>query len=454
MASDSQTGPHDAREAALQTLYAVEVKAAFAHLALSHILRTAALPPRERALATELAQGTVRMRAAVDFALAQFCHYQLTRLSPWIRNLLRLAAYELLFLHRTSPAATCHAAVELAKQYGHPGTVRLVNAVLRRLSEQRKQIDYPPFETDPVGHLTTRLSHPRWLVERWLQRWPPEEVRALCLTNNRPPPLTVRVNRLRLTPEDLRAQWEVRGVKAQPCRWAPEGLVVGHVGEVQLLWGFDQGWFTVQDEASMLVGYLAAPQPGWEVADLCSAPGGKATHLAELMGDRGRVWAVDLHSRRLQRVAETAVRLGLRNLFTRCADARRVAEVLPQPLDLVLLDVPCTGTGTLRRRADARWRKQPEQLEELVTLQRELLSAAAELVRPGGVLVYSTCSLEPEENEEQIRWFRERYSHFVPALEPPPEVELPGLNRAEGWLHLWPPRDGTDGAFLARLRRG
>lgn len=441
---------HSAREAALRTLHQVEVAGAYAHVYLPRLLAASDLSRQERALATELTYGTLRRRATLDYRVAQVCHRPLAHLSPWIRNLLRIGAYELLFLDRTSPAATCHSLVQLAHRYGHTGSSRLANAVLRRLSDHLNDLNFPDPTADPVDYLSIEYSLPRWLVERWRQRWP-QEVEALCEAQNQPAPLTVRVNLRRTRPAELAERWEAAGLPVTPCQWAPEGLTVNHGGAVRELPGYAEGLFGVQDEASLLVGYLAAPAPGSLVVDLCSAPGSKATHLAEIMGDRGAVVAIDVHQPRLRLVKMEAARLGLSSVIPLCADGRMVPHLLREPADVVVVDAPCSGTGTLRRRPDARWRKQPEQIAQLSVLQGQLLQAAAQVVRSGGVLIYSTCSLEPEENEDVIRQFREVRSDFIPDL-PPLAPELAG-DRREGWLRLWPHRHGTDGFFICRLRK-
>jgi 16S rRNA (cytosine967-C5)-methyltransferase len=440
-----------AREAALRTLHEVEGAGAYAHVYLPRLLAASSLSRQERALAAELAYGTLRRRATLDYGIAQVCHQPLARLSPWIRNLLRIGAYELLFLDRTSPAATCHSLVQLAHRFGHAGSARFVNAVLRRISDHPEELDFPVPTADPLEYLTIEYSLPRWLVARWQQRWP-DDLEALCAVQNDPAPLTVRVNRLRTSPEELAARWEAAGLQVSPCRWALDGLTVDHSGPVRELPGYEEGLFCVQDEASLLVGHLAAPPPGARVVDLCSAPGTKSTHLAELMGDRGLVVAVDVHEARLRLVAASARRLGLRSVVPLCADGRRVGQWLRESVEVMVVDAPCSGTGTLRRRPDARWRKQPEQIAELAALQGQLLQAAAPVVRPGGVLIYSTCSLEPEENEEVIRRFRQARPDFYADL-PPLESGMEG-DEAEGWVRLWPHRHGTDGFFICRLRRG
>jgi len=323
--------------------------------------------------------------------------------------------------------------------------------VLRRFVRERPAITLPG-PADPVAHLTVTLSHPRWLVERWLARLGPEKAAALAAADNRPAPVTLRVNTLRMSREELLRHLAEAGVAAWPTALAPEGIVVEPVRPVEELPGFDEGAFFAQDEGAMLVGHALGPRPGERLLDLCAAPGGKTTHLAALAGDRAAIVALDDHRHKVRLIESNCRRMGITGVTALVADAREYSP--STPFDGVLLDAPCSGTGTLRRRADLRWRRRPEDLPDLVALQRQLLANAAGLVRPGGRLVYSTCSLEPEENEEQIRWFLGAFPQFRPGdlrrFLPPPAAALVG---EDPWLYLWPHRQGTDGFFLCRLER-
>jgi 16S rRNA (cytosine967-C5)-methyltransferase len=390
-----------ARELALQLLMAIETGRVYPGLALERSLGRGSFTPADRHLITELVQGVTRARNTLDWALAAYLRRPLDSVPPPIRNALRLGAYQMLYLDRIPAAAACDESVKLARRYGHRGTAGLVNAVLRRLARAGLP-PLPDIDVDPVGHLSLAHHHPPWLVERWLDRMGREATLALLAANNRPAPTSIRVNRLRAVPAVLQHELEVLGIMVTRSALLPEGLLLASPPPLRSLAAFREGRFQVQDESSMLAAWVVNPQPGWLVVDACAAPGGKATHLAELMGDRGQVVAIDPSAARLRLVTEAADRLGLRSIRAVHGDARDMARLVPESADAILVDAPCSGLGTLRRRSDLRWARQAGDLASLAELQLSLLAAAASRVKPGGVLVYSTCSTEPEENEQVV----------------------------------------------------
>lgn len=447
-----------ARAAALLALQRIDAAGAYANLALDEVLAGARLEPRDRALATELVYGVTRRRGTLDWVLAQVSSRPLAGLDPWVRNNLRMGAYQLLYLDRIPAAAVTHAAVELARRHGHEGVAKFVNGVLRGLIRQQPSLRFPDPAADPAGHLAVAESVPLWLAEYALAHWGADGARALLAAMNAPPPVTVRVNGLKLTRGDLQARLQREGIASTPTRWSPDGLVLAGVSSaaaLDRLGLFQAGLFTVQDESSMLVAPVVAPAPGWTVLDVAAAPGGKSTHLAELMGNRGRVLALDIHPHKVDLIEQAVQRLGATCVEAVCADGRRVGALFAQRADAVLCDLPCSGLGTLARRPDARWRKGPGDIAALARVQAELLDAAARAVKPGGVLVYSTCTITSEENGDVVAAFLAAHPDFVPEdLTPflPPGLRAePGVTA--GWLQLWPHRHGTDGFFLARLRR-
>ena len=438
--------PANPREAALHVLHAVDTRNAFSDRLLDGA-HSSARDPRDEALLHELVKGTLRWRGRIDWVLDPLVHIGLSQVQPWIRNVLRLGAYQLLFLDRVPAHAAVDEAVKLAHQYGHPGTAGLVNSVLRRLVEQKEAIVLPAGD-DPES-LAAWGSHPRWMVERWLERFGPEATRALLLADNRAARIGLRANPLRATRAQLLERLVAEGVTAEPAALAPELAWAGeHVAPARLQ-AFRDGLCTIQDESECLVSRLVAPQAHERILDLCAAPGGKSTHLAELMGDEGEVWAMERSEARAPSIEVAVQRLGLHAVHVVQGDGRHYD--FPMPFDRVLVDAPCSGLGVLARRADARWRKGPDVFRELVPIQLDLLQAGGRRARPGGVLVYSVCSFEPEETIDLVERFLHASPQFV--LEAAHGFVPDEIVDEDGFMRVLPHLQGCDGAFAARFRR-
>ncbi|MFI5245649.1 MAG: 16S rRNA (cytosine(967)-C(5))-methyltransferase RsmB [Gemmatimonadales bacterium] len=404
--------------------------------------RTAGLDARDRRWTQELIYGMLRCRSWLDAVLGERVRGGLVRLDPDLTDLLRLGTYQLFYMGSVPPYAAIAQTVELAKQRHGIGASKLANAVLRRLDRERDDLS-PEIPSDPIAALELKFSHPRWLVARWVARWGAEETARLLEANNHQAPLTVRP--FGIVREQLEAMLEASGMAVADAPLARDSLAIG--GEVGLhaLGAFQQGLFFVQDPAATLVTQYAAFPVGARVADLCAAPGGKAVELSRTAL---YVVACDLSLARLGRLRETIARLETHNVHPLVCDARAAAIA---PLDAVLVDAPCTGTGTFRRHPDARWRLRPNDIAVLAATQRSILHAAASSVAPGGLLVYSTCSLETEENDTQVETFLAGHPEF--SLEPPPEGSVPAAVLDAGRLRVLPHRHATDGAFAARMRR-
>lgn len=445
-----------AREVALKVLHAVDAGGAYANIALDRALERHGLIGPDRSLATELVYGVLRRRNTLDWCLDHFTRHPLSSQEPWVRNILRLGAYQIMYMQKIPVAAACHQAVELAKKYGRPGAAGFVNGVLRSLLRGAGQISWPTLQEDPVAHIALKYSHPEWVVRRWVAAFGVEETVALCAANNCPAPYVLRTNTLRTDRPSLLARLAAEGVQAAPTSLTPEGItVLGHAPPLKGFPPFEEGLFLVQDEGSILVGHALSPHPGAKVLDAAAAPGGKTTHLAQLMRDKGELVALDVHPHKLNLVKENCRRLGVTCVRAALADARRARERWPEWADFVLLDAPCSGLGVLRRRPDARWHKREEVVGSMAALQEELLEGVAPCVRPGGVLVYSTCTLTEEENLGQVKNFLLRHPEFaLEDLRPylPPALHEEG-GAADGYLLLMSHRHGTDGFFLARLRK-
>jgi 16S rRNA (cytosine967-C5)-methyltransferase len=449
-----QTG----RSLAWQTLNRVETEQAYANLALATVLAAAGpVDQREKAFCTELVYGTLRHWLKMDYLLGRLLSRPLTSLKIPVKNLLRLALYQLIHLPDIPERAVCHTMVALIKGSKYSGLAGLVNGVLRNFIRLGKTLELPDPGRDLTAYLTVEYSHPRWLVTRWLERFGPDRTKTILEVDNARPPLTVRANRLAGQLPQLRAELQQSGVASTVGLLLPEAL---HLHDLPValeeLAAFQAGKITPQDESSMLIAPLVAPRPGETIVDLCAAPGGKSTHLAELMQDQGCVFSLDDHPHKVELIAANARRLNLTALRPLLGDARDFSLPDGGLADAVLVDAPCSGTGVLRRRVDARYRRTETEIGRLANLQREILDQAASLVKPGGRLVYSTCTLEPEENQQQIAAFVTAHPDFKavtwqPFL--PSALALYLEDSGQKWATILPTPEGGDGFFICRLER-
>ena len=398
---------------------------------------------RDRRWTRELVYGSLRKRAILDAYLQARVKGGLGRIDADLVDLLRLGAYQLLMMGSVPPYAAIGQTVELAKRRHGIGASKLVNAVLRRLDRDREQLSLPTPD-DPIEALALEQSHPQWLVARWVARWGHDETRRLLVANNAEAPLIARP--VHVVREQLEASLEESGVHVEDAPLLRDSLVLaGPIASLSELSAFRKGQFHLQDPASTLVTIYAGIPAGATVVDVAAAPGGKSVELARTAG---RVFASDLSFTRLRRVTDNVNRLELTNIHAFVADARFPAT---REVDAVLLDAPCTGTGTFRRHPDARWRLKPSDLAVAASLQRALIRSAALQVKVGGLLVYSTCSLETEENDAIVESFLRENPAW--RLEAPPAGTVPAAAMDGGYLRVLPQTHGADGSFAARLRR-
>lgn len=437
-----------ARVAASRVLERVEVDAAFADVALDAELTRRALDTRDAALATELVYGTLRWQRYLDWLLAPNSHRPLDTVDAVPRVLLRMAAYQIVFLDRVPAFAAVNDAVTLARGRGARRMDGFVNAVLRAFLRKGRREPQPP--ADLVDGLAIRWSFPRWLASRWIDRYGEDETVRLMRALDERPPLTIRVNTLRTTRDEIAERLtREEQLIVRPTSYAPEGLTVEHAGAPAAWRAFGEGAFAVQDEASMLVSRLLAPSPGDTIADVCAAPGTKTTHLAQLMDNRGRLYAFDPQPARLARVKEAAARLGMTIIDSVDGTAEALAPRFVSTCDGALVDAPCSNLGVLRRNPEVKWRRQPADIPASAERQHSVLDAAATMVKPGGRLVYATCSLEPEENDDVARAFLASHPDF--RVDAPADFPIP--LSSDGMLRCLPHRHGTDGFTAIRFRR-
>ncbi len=443
-----------ARETALKILYDISENSAYSNISVNKFLESGELREIDRAFATDLAYGTVKWIIEIDYIIDKFSSVKLKKLSPWIKNILRLGIYQLLHTDRIPVSAACNTSVDLAKRYGHQASSRFVNAVLRNIARAGDNIPYPD-KSDMVRYLSIVYSHPSELVERWLKLFGAQFTEELLQSNNQIPDFNVRVNTLITSRADLIEKLKAEDCQAREGRYLSDALILENPSSITRLEAFRKGLFTVQDESSMLSSVVLEPLEGQLAVDVCSAPGGKATHLAQLMKNKGTVLARDIHQHKLGLIESTAARLGIDIIKTELFDAAKLDENLIGKADRVLVDAPCTGLGIIRKKPDIKYSRNLSEQREIVKLQRSILSKAAKYVKPGGCLVYSTCTIQPEENIDNVKAF----------LQENPEYRLIGFDKLipdklkaetakEGYIQLYPNVNQTDGFFISKMIRG
>lgn len=448
-ASNSDTLFHGARGLAVKILTRVEQSDAYLDKLLNYEMGASELSNQDRRLLTELTSGVLRWQGRLDWVLTGFYHGEFSRCMPVVRNALRVALYQILFLSRIPHSAAVNESVEIVKRLKGARSASLVNGVLRSVIRRIDSITYPESDGDTARYLSIMLSHPLWMVRRWLARYGEDATKQLLEANNARPHVALRVNTLRGSAEDLMNALLERGLNPERSAYLHDVVLVEGLSSIGNDPLFREGRYTVQDEAAALASELAGAQPGMRVIDLCAAPGGKSTAMAEAMNGQGTVVAVDKYESKLKLINTTAERLGFGQMIRAAAGDGRVIRL--DPADVVLVDAPCSGLGVLARKPDIKWKRQPEDIDAMTTLQREILENAVRMVKPGGHLVYSTCTIEPAENEELVRAFLRDHPEFelVPASEILPSAVVDG----EGFLRTLPHEHGTDGMFGARMRR-
>jgi len=436
----------DAREIALEILYEIEMKDAFANETIELFCKNYHLSNLDRRFVSELVNGTTKMRRRLDYVLSFFLEKEINDLTPWIRNILRLGVYQIDFLDKVPESAAVNESVNLAKKFGHRGTVALVNAVLRSYLRDKSRVSFPSWEENKVENIALFYSFPSFLVESWLNTFGEEETIKLCQVFNERPKLCFRLNSMRIDSHSLEEKFNESKTKFKSGRFLENFYYIESRVDLNHFTPLVEGLVYLQDESAGFPVILLDPQPGETILDLCAAPGGKATFIAELLRDKGRVLAVDKNWEKIRLLRENCRRLGINSVNYFCGDATNFQV---RPVNRVLVDAPCSGLGVLGRNPDSRWRKQKEDLLRLQKLQLEILFNAANLVKKGGVLVYSTCTLTREENDFVIEKFLEKRRDFKltdASLYMDSEVV-----DESGFVRTFPHIHKMDGGFAARL---
>lgn len=442
-----------ARALSLEILNRIDSTDAYADILIEEAFKRHPLKDVDKRLVTELVYGVLRWRERIDWIISLFSSVKPPKMERDILNILRLGVYQLLFLDRIPVSAAVNESVKLAKIIGRrQGS--FVNAVLRAIDRGRDNITYPDLASDPIRHISIKYSHPEWLVRRFISELGVDEAIRLCQANNEAPPLTVRVNSTAISREELLLRLSEAGYDAAVAAFSPSALNLKAAGNVTAVPGFMEGLFTFQDEASQLISFILDPQPGEKVLDACAAPGGKASHIAELMADAGEVVALDIRHKGVKKIEENIKRLGLKSVRTKVLDASKPLDFEEGEFDRILLDAPCSGTGVLRRHPEGKWQKREKNISEVTGRQRALIENLSRYLKPRGVMVYSVCSVLKEEGEKVVDAFLASHKDFIlePAL---PKSEDAGQRLVcnGGFFKVYSHTYGMDGFFAAKLRK-
>ncbi|MBS7527434.1 16S rRNA (cytosine(967)-C(5))-methyltransferase RsmB [Fusibacter paucivorans] len=438
----------NARKMALKILNHIELEHVFSHHALNHFFETYEVSNIDRRFISNLILGVLEHKMLIDFYIRKFSKVRFGKINHEVVNILRLGIYQIMFMDKVPESAAVNESVKLAKRIS-PAQGNYVNGVLRAFIRAYEEVPLPDERRHPDEYLSIKYSHPKWLVNLWLDAYGYDDTKALLAANNMTPPLSIRVNRLKTTRDDFLKVLDAAGIVATPSKLNPDGILIQSVNQMNItsLPRFKEGDFQIQDISSMMIGHIADVKPGDFVMDVCAAPGGKSCHMAERMHNSGRLLARDVSEQKCQLIADNASRLGISIIETAIFDARHFDKSLRQSADVVLVDAPCSGLGIIRRKPDIKYNKQPEDLASLTRIQREILNAAAEYVKVDGILIYSTCTLNEAENDGQVNDFLAHHDSFE-------RVSLAGIIPGQSeTLTLLPHQHQTDGFYIAKMKR-
>ena len=438
-----------AREVALKTLYKIDKEEAYSNIALDETIKENRhkLDDRDIGFISELVYGVTSWKLTIDEIVKMYSNIRLKKISPWILNILRLGIYQIVFLDKVPKSAAVNECVNLAKRYGHKSSSNFVNAILRKVEKK----DFETFFKieDPIERISKTTSMPVWIIQELLKENSIEKVEEICKASNIKPKVSIRVNRLKTTKQELEKKLEENDIPFQEGS-LEDFLILEKTKNIESLDLFNNGYFTIQDEGAGLIAKVADPKSNEMVLDACSSPGGKTTYMAELMGNKGKIVAWDLHPHRVKLVEENAKRLGITIIETKCENASIYKEEYKEKFDKILLDVPCLGIGVLKRKPDIKWKRKPEDMEEITEIQQKILETCSKYLKPQGELVYATCSIFSEENDKIIEKFLKNHKDFEYAIINIQNPMIPTQNLQK--IQLYQGKE-NDGFFMCKLRR-
>ena len=440
------------RELALKTLDEIESNGAYSNIAIERQKRKFSIAEKDNAFLHELVYGVIKRKVSLDHIIFLHSKLKRSRISVSILSILRMGVYQIVFLDKVPVSAAVNESVKLAKRYGNEGSIRFVNAVLRKISRYKENQDkswLPDPDKDPLKYLSVLYSYPEWICERWTTRYGREFAETLLDAGNWKPDFTIRTNKLRISREALIDKLSEEGFSAQPGKYAPEAVVIDNPGDFTKSASFLDGLFTVQDESSMMSVLALEPKSGENILDVCCAPGGKCSYIAEYSADQADILACDVFAHKLQLVEQNNLRLGLKSVRLALQDALEPDESLKNSMDRVLVDAPCSGLGIIRKKPEIKWTKSVSDIKNIAAMQLQILNNVAQYLKKDGILVYSVCTTEPEEGEQVIEKFLENNPDFSRTLLP---KELP-VGGSQFEMRLFPNIHGIDGFYIAKLRK-
>lgn len=440
------------REIAYKILYDIFSNQAFSNISINNHLK-GEMDPKEENLVREIVYGVLENDIYLNYIISKASKIPLRKIHPKMLIILKIGIYQLMFMDRIPDSAAVNEAVKLAKNYGHKGTIAFANGILRNISRNKEkfmEID----AKDKASFISIKYSHPKWIVDRWIKEFGEDFTESLCKENNSSSKLNIRVNTLKISKAELKDKLVKYGFEIDEGKYSKDILIVNNPIRLTDTEEFKLGYFIIQDESSALVGHIMNPKEGSVVLDLCSAPGGKSTHIAQIMNNKGKILSMDFYDHKIKLIEENAKRLGIDIIEAFVGDATSFNLALKEIADYVLVDAPCSGFGLIKRKPEIKWYRKEEDIEELVKIQRNILNNAKEYLKVGGILVYSTCTIEKDENINMIYDFLKENSNFslvgfdglIEGLENEESIK-------KGFIQLFPHIHKTDGFFIAKMKK-
>lgn len=444
-----------ARELVLKILVDVLQNGAYSNIALNDCLNKNELKACDKAFITEIFYGVLEYKERIDYIISKFSSVKLKKISYWILNILRMGIYQIIFMDKVPDSAAVNESVKLARKYGHAYSVKYVNGVLRSIAKNKQNIEYPSENNNLVEYLSVWYSYPTWFVEKCIKDFGYDFTKSFLESSNKKPNFCIRVNTTKTSTDELMKLLKEDGINTTKSKIIDIGLIVENSQNITRSKLYNEGFFTIQDESSMLVAKVLNPKENDVVIDVCAAPGGKSTHIAELMNNTGCVYSRDVYEHKVLIINEMAKRLGLTNIKPQVFDATKLDKEMIEKADKVLVDAPCTGLGIIRRKPDIKWTKESKDTDNISKLQYSILENASKYVKEGGYLVYSTCTIEKEENINVVTKFIKNNSNFamedIMAFIP---HSLEGRELAKkGYMEFYPNVHNTDGFFISKMKK-